>query len=878
MTDSNRSNVDKKSAKGPNRLSRLLDGTYNHFLCYLPEKLGRFTSWLLKVFYSGIRIEEVQMDIIRNLPENAVIVYVNKFKSKFDFLFYYTRYRQKDLPSPVIGLDYSIVIWQPLSRIIQIPLSRVAYFIKNFRLPNAYLSGYIREELLNGRTALLSLVEKGGFHRRFVKAKIDPVQYLIELQLSTDRPIYLVPQMVFFSKDPHRSNPTLIDILFGPESRPGILRRLFTLFKNPGKVFVEVSTPLNLKEFINREENYASGTEHLTLHLRRNLLLQINRHRQSITGPMLKTREELKESILTSDRFQQFMQKHSNSRKIPLQEVRKKSDAYLEEIAAYYSPGLIKIGYYAVRWITNTMFDGLVVNSEDLVHIKSLSQKGPLILIPNHKSHIDYLILSYVMYHNNMPAPHIAAGKNLSFWPLGPLFRRGGAFFIRRQFRGAKLYSRVFIEYLYKLLNDGFNIEFFIEGTRSRTGKLILPKLGLLSMLLDAHKNGACEDLIFVPIYVGYDRVLEESAYLHELEGGQKEQENIWQVVKAHRFLKKRYGKIYIQFHDAFSLNDLYQNMGKKVQDITPKEKNLFCRELGFRVINAINHSTVVTAHGMVACALLNFSKKRFAYGHLKTQVETYMRYLNMIGVKLADTLVIDPEYAIHHAFDAYVQRKFVEVARKGKGDPSEEIEYTVNEGKRASIEYYKNNCVAFFIPAAYTAAVILERDAFQFSATDLHSGYSFLQKFFKNEFPYDVELTSEYFIRKSLKTFIDDAILMPHKTLPDTYKITSAGFRRLHLYSRFLKTYFESYWIVLSFYMRYNKNSLNPKERIKKIESLGHRMFKRNEIERREAMSKVTYQNAVDYFTRHGIKSAEDFEDINRYVESMRPYMKLMQ
>jgi glycerol-3-phosphate O-acyltransferase len=524
------------------------------------------------------------------------------------------------------------------------------------------------------------------------------------------------------------------------------------------------------------------------------------------------------------------------------------------------------------------MFDGVVVNSDELRQIRRLAQKGPLVLIPNHKSHIDYLILSYVMYHNNMPPPHIAAGKNLSFWPMGPLFRRGGAFFIRRQFRGAKLYSRVFIEYLYKLLQDGFNIEFFIEGTRSRTGKLILPKLGLLSMLLDAHVNGACEDLIFVPIYVGYDRVPEESAYLHELGGGQKEPENFWQVVRARRFLKKRYGKIYIQFHEAISLNQLYSNSGIDISHLKPKEKNLFCRELGFRVINAINYSTVVTAHGLVASALLNFSKKRFAYEHMQTQVETYMNYLNFFGVKLTDTLVIDSEHAIRHAFDAFVQRKFVETLRKDKDDPSEEIEYTINEARRAGLEYYKNNCVAFFIPAAYTAMVILQRDAFQFSASDLHAGYGYLQGLFKNEFAYDVDLTSEYFVRKSLKAFINDAIIMPHQTLPDTYNLTSAGFRRLHLYSRFLKTYFESYWIVLCYYMRQNKNASNPKDRLKRIESLGNRMYKRNEIERREALSKATYQNAVDYFTRHGIKSAEDYEKINEYVENIRPYMKLMQ
>ncbi|MCJ7830257.1 MAG: glycerol-3-phosphate acyltransferase, partial [Desulfobacterales bacterium] len=203
-----------------------------------------------------------------------------------------------------------------------------------------------------------------------------------------------------------------------------------------------------------------------------------------------------------------------------------------------------------VRWVIKSMFDGVMVNDEMLARLKTMSLRGPLILVPCHKSHMDYLILSYVLYQNNLPCPLVAAGTNLSFWPIGPLFRGGGAFFIRRSFRGAVLYSKVFTEYIEKLLEEGFNIEFFIEGGRSRTGKLIMPKLGLLSILLNGMKSGACEDLIFAPIYIGYDQVLEDSAYLEELEGGQKKPESFWQGLKARKFLKKRYGKIYLQFQE----------------------------------------------------------------------------------------------------------------------------------------------------------------------------------------------------------------------------------------------------------------------------------------------------------------------------------------
>ena len=246
------------------------------------------------------------------------------------------------------------------------------------------------------------------------------------------------------------------------------------------------------------------------------------------------------------------MTHYAKNKKSPIYKIHKEADEYIDEIAANFNLSMIKILEVIVRWMINLMFDGVMMNESVLNKIKFMSLKGPLILIPCHKSHIDYLILSYILYQNNMQCPHIAAGKNLSFWPLGPIFRRCGAFFIRRTFRGAVLYSKIFAEYVHKMLEEGFNIEFFIEGTRSRTGKLISPKLGFLSILLNAYKNGACYDLIFVPVYVGYDRVLEESSYLKELEGEQKKSEDLSQLIKARKFLKKRYGKILHQISRAF--------------------------------------------------------------------------------------------------------------------------------------------------------------------------------------------------------------------------------------------------------------------------------------------------------------------------------------
>ncbi len=859
-------------------INRILQDSHNHFTCHLPGSISFFSSNTLKLFFSGIKIDSDQLNALKYIPENAIVIYAAKFKSHFEFLFSYTRYSENKLPFPEIGFDYKVFIWQPVPRIFRTIISYLDYFFQNKSFPDPYKSGYIREGLLNGKSAFLSLVEDKAFYRRFVKSETDPLSYLIELQKITERPVYIIPQIMSFGKNPMRTNPSLTDIIFGTPDNPGRLRKIATLFKHPEKIIVEISEPINLKKIIESEEMKERSIKYQSLVIRRDLLLQLNRHRQSIIGPVLKPREELKENILTGARFQEFLSSYSKSRNLPASQIRKEVNGYIEEIAANYNIAVIRVLAAIVGWIINTMFDGYTINTEGMNKVKNMSMKGPLILIPCHKSHIDYLILSYLLYNNNMPCPHIAAGQNLSFWPMGPLFRSGGAFFIRRTFRGAALYARVFAEYIYKLLEEGFNIEFFIEGGRSRTGKLILPKLGFLSILLDAYKKGACKDMIIAPIFIGYDRVIEEGSYLDELEGRQKEPESFSQVINARKFLKKKYGKIYIRFNDPISLNEFFADKDIQIKSMTSKEQNALCRNLGYRIINAINDVSVITPFSLTACAILNCTKKRFTYEHILSHVETYMKHLSSQGAKLSDTLISDYKHAIEQVFESYIQRKFIEPVYKGKISHHNIPEFSANANKRPAMEYYKNNCISFFVPAAITALEILKIESFLFQSFDLHSGYAFQQNFFKYEFAYNVDKTPEYFVRKSIKAFIDDSVLVPHESLPDTYNVTSGGLKSLKLFSNFLKPYFESYLVVLNFLKESSQKGIDVKDKIKKIQALGNRMYKINEIERNEALSKVNYANALDFFANKGIKGSEDTNKMAFYEDAVQKYLSCLQ
>lgn len=831
---------------------------------------------ILNLFFINIKIPRTHTKSIRELEKQGIVILVNKYKSYFEYLFYHLRYRNEGILHPRIGFDYRFFLWQPVFRFFKILLSYADHFFKHFSLQNPYKSGFIQEQLISGETALLSLVEKKGFYRRFVKSKTDPLHYLIEIQKNTEKQIIFLPHLMFFSRAPRTTQLTIIDMLFGTQENPGRIRRLVALFKNPKKIFIETSDPVILKNFLTRPDISKLNSKDQAVALRRYLLTQINQHRQTITGPVLKSRLEIQEEMLTNRQVQEIISDYARDQDVTIHQAHKQAVDFLDEIAANYNPKMIRLFDITLQWMFKNIFEGMVIDYKGLDRIKRVSKKGPLILVPCHKSHLDYLILSWVFFNNNMPCPLIAAGKNLSFWPLGPIFRGGGAFFLRRTFKGEILYPKIFAAYIKKVLEEGFHLEFFVEGGRSRTGKMLAPKIGLLSLLMDTFGKNNWDDMTFVPIYIGYDRVLEERAYINEIEGGKKTPENLKNVIKARKFLKKKYGKIYLNFHEPFSLKEYLRQQEKQSSIPAAADSKTLYSEFGKKLIGAINQVSLITPHAVIASAILNCGQKRFYYNQLMAHVDTYMNYLLSQNAYLADTLILDRSNTFNQVIDSFAHNKMIEKSTSefSKSAISNPL-FKITESKRPGLEYYKNNGIIAFIPAAFTALAILKADAFQFSSVDIHVSYKFLQEFFENEFIFDPDQPVEYLVRKNLKAFIDDAIIMPHPTLPDTYNLTSAGYRKLNLYAAFLVPYFESYWIVLNFYMKYTKKSIfDTKDYIKKIQSLGSRMYKRKEVERKEALSKVNYKNAVTFFTSHGLTESEkDKDQIEFYTEVIQKY-----
>ena len=855
-------------------LNRFLQGTYDHYSWHLPAPLGPGGRVMMKLLFSHVAIEKDQLDLIRNLPENAAIVYITKHKSRLERLFFHFYTNRHGLPCPETGLYYRSYLWQPMIRLLRILVAHLAFPRRHFKRLDPLTGGYIARQMAAGHPIMLSLVESNEFYRRYVQSQTDPLRFLVELEKTLERPIWLVPQLIFYGTRPVSA---LTAPLVGSDPRPSLVRRLWKLILNPEKILVEVSEPINLQRFLINvgREDKTVGAQAMALRYR--LLSQITRHRQSITGPILKPAEEIKQHLLTNERLRTFMKSWARRRNMSIPQVQREALQYVEEIAAKPNALVVKLGMGAVKWMLDNMFEGVDYNQEGFNAVRRASRNGPLILIPCHKSHVDYLVISYLMHHNNLPCPHTFAGANLAFWPMGPIFRRVGAFFVRRSFTGAVFYAKVFSEYIHMLLGQGFNIEVFIEGTRSRNGKLLLPKLGMLSILLTAIQNGACRHVTFVPIYIGYDRVPEVKAYLEEAEGAKKEPESFWQMIRARQVLKKRFGKIYIKFCDPIALKDLENEYGAPVPDMRAKDVRQLTRDLGDRVLRAIDRHTVVTPKALVSAAVLNSAHKVISREQIDFNIDAFMSYMEAMNVVRAETLLVDTHHAVTHIINGFVQQKFLRPVSKTDDVIRRDGHYHLALGKRPTLDYYKNSGIGPFVPAALTSLAILARDAFQFSSNDLYTNYRFLQDLFQNEFASGNGEAMDLRIRKTIKAFIADAILVPHPKLPDTYNMTSEGFRKLKCFAGFMASFLESYLVVLKYFSEIEKPPEDGAARLKQIQQLGAKLYKRQEIVRKEALSKINYLNAVDYCLKSDITKSENGDVWHATVETIRMYIKYL-
>ncbi|MCP3873468.1 MAG: glycerol-3-phosphate acyltransferase [Desulfobacteraceae bacterium] len=860
-----------------NMIDCMLGNTYDYFLCFYPGNSGYFIKKLIRRLINKINFDDHNIEKIKNIKKDSIVVYASKNKRILDFLYYHTKLKSHELPYPQIGFDFRFFFLLPVKRLFRIFFCHIDHFVHRFHFKDAYTTGYATKELLKGRSGFVCLIEEDDFYKRFIKSTPDPLYLLIELQKGIDKSVLIIPEDIIYVTKPMRKDPGIADIIFGTHEKPGLIKRIFILLRQPEKIRVELAKPVNLKDFLSRPEIEQLDSEFQTHRLRKHIVDILNRQRRSITGPILKSRQEMTEDILTRKSLREYLAEYASENNLPLSKTHKKAAGYIKEIAANYNLQVINLARLLLAWVFKNIFEDLILNQDEINRMREKSTDAPLVLVPCHKSHLDYLLLPYVMFINNMPCPHIAAGKNLAFFPLGPIFRRAGAFFLRRTFQGAPLYAKIFAAYLEKLLYEGFNIKIFIEGGRSRTGKLLAPKPGGLAMLISAYLNGACKDLHFVPIYIGYDRVLEEDAYLKEIEGGKKNPETLKGLIHARKFLKKKYGKVYMKFNDPLSIKDYIKGKNIDLTKTSNDEYIQFVKSFGYKLINSINTNAVATPHGIIASAALNCSKNSFTKKQMIARVNIYMNMLNFMKADLSDTLLIDPENTLNAVINRFISRNFIELGDEDDKDITDNTVFIIKANKRAILDYYKNSVISFFSNFAYTAVAILELDRFRFSSSDLVIRYKFLEKLFTDEFFFDEETTCEEDISICIKGFLNEGILVPDTSGPDTYRITSQGLRQLKWFAAFLQPFFESYKTTLLYFEKYKADKHKPKDRVKKIHSIGSKLYKTKIIALKESLSQINYKNAASYYTKNGVTGSQDHTQLEYYKNILDRLIRLI-
>lgn len=458
---------------------------------------------------------------------------------------------------------------------------------------------------------------------------------LIEfLEKHPDYDIELIPVTVLWGRSPDKED-SLLKLLFADTwATPGKVKQLMNIGVHGRQSYLEFHDAQSLKslvEYANIHHPNISPVTYIVSHLNQYL----DRQREVILGPDLSDRRNVMHSLIKAPDVQDAIRKESIRSKVSMIDAERKAIGFVNEIASDYSASAVHFADKALTRLWTQLYDGVEVHNFSTV--RELVKDYEVIYTPCHRSHIDYLLLSYVIYKRGLMVPYIAAGDNLNMPFVGQLLRGGGAFFIRRSFRGNALYTSVFKEYLFSILSRNTPLEYFIEGGRSRTGRLLPPKTGMLAMTVHSHLRGRAKPIVFIPTYVGYERLMEGATYVGEMNGKAKESESIWGIVQTLKKIERIFGKVHVNFGEPVFLDDLLKAHGAdkiKIEhndDPIPQEISNAVNSSANAILENINRAVVINPVSLLSLILLATPKHTLDEEICVKQLDTYRNLLTAI-------------------------------------------------------------------------------------------------------------------------------------------------------------------------------------------------------------------------------------------------------
>jgi glycerol-3-phosphate O-acyltransferase len=438
----------------------------------------------------------------------------------------------------------------------------------------------------------------------------------------------LVPAAVYWGRAPQKEASWLRLLLVEDWALTSRVRRFMQVLFNGRDTLIEFEAPVSLRELLGEHPGVAVRGRRVARALR----ALYARRRAARIGPDLSHRRTIVNQVLRTRAVRAAVAQEMRTRRLPRHKALLRARGYAREIAANYSHAFVRFMEHALGWLWNRLYDGVVFG-----HAQTLERVAPgneIIYVPCHRSHMDYLLLGYAIYVHGYAVPHTAAGVNLNLPVVGRFLRQGGAFFIRRSFAGNALYTVVFMKYLAAIMARGHPIEYFIEGGRSRTGRLLQPKTGMLTMTVRSFLRDPQRPVVFVPVYFGYERLVEGATYVGELSGRPKEKESIWGLLGSLRVLRQRFGKVHVNLGEPIRLSDVLDGADRewRTRAIDEEERVPWLAaavdELAARIMRHINAAAAVTPVGLLAVTLLATPRQALAEGDLVRQVELYRALL----------------------------------------------------------------------------------------------------------------------------------------------------------------------------------------------------------------------------------------------------------
>lgn len=849
------------------------------------QKPGLFFRIVGRLFFREVSFPEQCVQKVKQAAENGNVVYVLQHHSQLDYLYFNYACLRHGLPLSRFANAVNTVLFRPLWSMVRF----VTRYLFGATLP---LFGdtprFFRQIIEAQQPAMVFLKTPRQLAKGFVEDKTDYLDVLIRIQQTSHQRLFVVPQLLTWRLNPDRDRRSVADLVFGDPNAPGRLRKIMHFLVNHKRAFVKVCEPVDLREFLGAHDALTDPGE-LAEHLRFRLHQQFVLEQKVIKGPVLKRARRLKEEILDNQELHRQILDLSESTGESPDDLHKRARTYLNEIAADFRIGYIEAAFFLLNPLWRRMYTEFEIDDAGLERLKEAAKNGPVVLVPSHKSHVDYLVISFIFFIKGLVPPHIAAGKNLNFWPVGHFFRRSGAFFLRRQFRGLSLYSLIFKHYLRKLIKEGHHIEFFIEGGRSRSGRILPPKFGMLTMMVEAVLSGASRDVYFMPVSVGYDKLVEERSLFRELRGGEKKKENAWALLQTLRVITAKYGRLYLQLGEPISLRETVMQLGDAGADGEISADRDGIHRLGYEVVTALSQITTVTTLAVVATALLSVRETEIPRTELLGRCGFFVSELFERGARLSRSLQSLAPLLNMRMQTAERQsglEQFVPVG-EALGEPlsqalfrlstersieiqdSDQTIYRVAMDRRINLDYYRNLLLTHFVDDAVVATAFaraaqlddwspahvgrLAQEIAHLLATELFFGQTL-------DYAPRFDATVAKMCQRGILATTDDQQLRP----------TMVGDELLQIYRSLIANLFESYWVVYRTALQLKEGLLSTKGFIRRCQ----REFKggtfTGTLRMDEGVSSANLRNALETLQAREIVLRRSIKEKRRRTDEL--------